>query len=228
MEKVVGNKTYQYEIYKLVDKFPDALYTVTPEFDFNNPPTDPQYLTVSLLQTMVKHYGIGLAAPQVGLSYRVFVIGSENGEGFACFNPKILKQEGSTSFAEGCLTFSGLYLNIVRPETIEVEFQNMYGKTDVVKFSGLTARTFLHELDHLNGVVYTKLVSPYVLDKAKAKVKSNLKKLERQRVEQEKARIIAQAARNVAEEKRIEELNKQLVMSIPNINIEIPEIRVEV
>jgi peptide deformylase len=229
IEKMSDGTEVQYEIYPLVDRFDNVLNSgAGKDFDFANPPVDPKGLSVGLIRTMMKHGGIGLAAPQCGLPYRVFVMGAPNGQGYACFNPKIVSSTGKTAFEEGCLTFKGMYLSITRPDTIEVEYQDMTGKKHTEKFGGLTARTFQHELDHLNGVVYTSLVSPYVLDKAKSKVKTNLKKLEKQRVNHAKQQIINQAIARVQEQKRIEELNKKIVSDIPDINVDLPSVTINV
>lgn len=228
IEKMSDGSEVQYEIYPLVDRFSDVLNTSTPEFDFSNPPVDPKSLAVGLIRTMIKHGGIGLAAPQCGLPYRVFVMGNPNGQAFAFFNPKIIKETGNTAFEEGCLSFKGMYLNIKRAESVEVEYQNMLGQVQRETFGGLTARTYLHELDHVDGVVYTSLVDRYSLDKAKSKVKSNLKKLERQRVNYAKQQIIQQAIARVQEQKREEALNQAINIDIPNINVELPSVTINV
>lgn len=221
IEKMSDGTEVQYEIHPLVDRFDNVLNSgAGQDFDFANPPIDPKSLAVGLIRTMMKHGGIGLAAPQCGLPHRVFVMGAPNGQGYACFNPKIISSTGLTAFEEGCLSFKGMYLNITRAETVEVEYQDMTGKVHTEKFGGLTARTFLHELDHLNGIVYTAHVGEYVLDKAKSKVKTNLKKLEKQRVNHAKQQIINQAIARVQEQRRLEELNKQINLDIPSITID--------
>lgn len=227
IEKMADGTEQEYQIYPLVDQYSDCLHIVTPDFDFSNPPIDPKFLVYSMIKTMMKHGGVGLAAPQLGLLHRVFVMGTENGQGYACFNPKILSSNGELAFEEGCLSFKGLYLNIKRPETVEVEYQDFTGAVRTTSFSGLTARTFQHELDHLNGTVYMTHVNRYTLDKAKGKVKGNLKKLAKQRENYEKQQIINQAARKVLEQQRVAELNKQINVDLPNINIEIPSITLD-
>jgi peptide deformylase len=222
LEKMSDGTEVEYQIYPLVDKYDDVLHTVTPEFNFESLSVNPASLAVGLIRTMMQHGGVGLAAPQCGLLHRVFVMGAPNGQGYACFNPKVISTTGMVSFEEGCLSFKGMYLKINRPDTIEVEYQDMLGKIHRETFGGLTARTFLHELDHLNGIVYTSLVDRYTLDKAKSKVKTNLKKLERQRQAHAKQQIINQAMQKVIEERRVAELEKQINLSIPDLKIEIP------
>jgi peptide deformylase len=174
--KFVDGQMYEYEVYNFVDQYSDILAQRIEPFDFTNPPIEPRYLAVSLIETMVQNRGIGLAANQVGLPYRVFVMGAQN-VAFACFNPEILETEGEETIHEGCLSFPGLYLKVKRPFRIKVRYIEMNGNTKEVMFEGLTARIFQHELDHLNGVKFTSLVGPAALDIAKQKVKKNLKKL---------------------------------------------------
>jgi len=174
--KFVNDQMYEYEVYNFVDSYSDILGQKIEPFDFNNPPIEPRYLAVSLVETMAKHRGIGLAANQVGLPYRVFVMGMQN-VAFACFNPEILEMEGEETIPEGCLSFPGLYLKVKRPFRIKVRYNEMNGNLKETMFEGLTARIFQHELDHLNGVRFTSLVGPAALDIAKQKVKKNLKKL---------------------------------------------------
>lgn len=174
--KFVNNEMYEYELYKLIDFYSDVLNTQTDLFDFSNPPVNPKYLAVSLIETMVKHRGIGLAANQVGLQYRVFVMGVDN-VAFACFNPEILNTQGEEVIQEGCLSYPGLYLPIKRHYKIDVRYTEMNGNVKETTFEGLTARIFQHELDHLNGVRYTNLVSSIKLESAKRKAKKNIKQL---------------------------------------------------
>lgn len=175
--KFVDGNMYEYEIYDLIDPYSDILRTKLDLFDFNSPPIQPRYLAISLIETMVKNRGVGLAANQCGLPYRVFVMGAEK-VGFACFNPEILESYGEEKMEEGCLSFKGLYLPIKRASTIKVRYTDMNGVTKEETFSGLTARIFLHEYDHLEGIVFTSKVSPIVLERSKRKVKSNLKRIE--------------------------------------------------
>jgi hypothetical protein len=115
---------------------------------------------------------------------------------------------------------------IKRPETINVQYQDFSGALRESKFQGLTSRTFQHELDHLNGVVYISLVNRYTLDKAKGKVKTNLKKLEKQRIQQAKNFAIQKAMAKVAAERQAQELQKQINLSIPDVTIELPSVTI--
>lgn len=174
--KIVDGVTYTYELYDKIDPHSEILKTKLESFGFNKPPVNPRELAISLIETMVKYRGVGLAANQVGLPYRVFVMGAEK-VGFACFNPEILEKRGEEIIEEGCISFPGLYLKIPRAASIDVRYIDMNGVTKEERFDGLTARIFQHELDHLNGICYTSKVSRLVLERAKEKVKINLKKL---------------------------------------------------
>jgi peptide deformylase len=90
----------------------------------------------------------------------------------ACFNPKLVSAEGEAHMAEGCLTFPLLELRITRPKKINVEYQDWNGKVHTATYEGLTARVFLHELDHMNGILYTSRAKPLALQ-------SGIKKLEK-------------------------------------------------
>jgi len=157
--------TTKVSTFKLVSENDPILKEVIPEFDFDKPPVDPNAFASSLVETCIKHEGFGLSANQCGFRHRVFVVGA--GEEYVAFyNPKIVSSSGSTKLPEGCLSFKNLYLEVERPETIEVEYQDFTGTHKTAKFSGLTARCFQHELDHLNGVCYTKHVGPVALKMA--------------------------------------------------------------
>jgi peptide deformylase len=157
--------TTKVSTFKLVSENDPILKEVIPEFDFDNPPVDPNAFASSLVETCIKHEGFGLSANQCGFRHRVFVVGA--GEEYVAFyNPKIVSSSGSTKLPEGCLSFKNLYLEVERPESIEVEYQDFTGTHKTAKFSGLTARCFQHELDHLNGVCYTKHVGPVALKMA--------------------------------------------------------------
>jgi peptide deformylase len=157
------------EIFPLVPEIHPALKSALPEFDFKNPPVDPNTFASSLVETCKTHNGLGLSANQCGYNYRVFVMGSGD-EYVAFFNPKIISvSEETTRMEEGCLSYMNLFLNIERPSTIEVEYQDFTGATKTTKFAGITARCFQHELDHMNGLVYTMHVKPLAMQMAMKK-----------------------------------------------------------
>lgn len=140
-------------------------------FDFNSQegPTAKE-LYETLRDTMCKNNGVGLAANQIGLPYRVFVIGnpSDPDNVIGVFNPTIVDVIGEeTYYEEGCLSFPGIYVKIKRPSAIRVRFTTHDGTTDTIKFDGMTARIFQHEYDHLEGIVFTQKAHPLHLDRAR-------------------------------------------------------------
>lgn len=105
-----------------------------------------------LFQTMIQQRGIGLAANQVGINARLFVMLVDN-QVFHCFNPVILESSDlQCDLQEGCLSFPDQFLSIARPEQIRVQYTNAHGKITEQSLSGWAARCFQHELDHLNGI----------------------------------------------------------------------------
>lgn len=159
MEPVVPQ---QAKVYGLVNETDPILKEVMPEFDFKNPPMNPIELASGLVDTCKHYKGYGLSANQCGFRHRVFVMGS-NEEYVAFFNPKIVSTSGEIHMAEGCLSFPFLGLHITRPAEVEVEYQDYNGTTKKQKFTGISARCVLHELDHQDGIVYTQRVKPMAL-----------------------------------------------------------------
>ena len=154
---------------ELVSENDPVLREVMPEFDFKNPPINPEELAYSLIETCKANQGIGLSANQCGLRYRVFVMGAGD-EYVAFFNPKLLNSsEDTVHMEEGCLSFPLLGLRITRPAHVEVEYQDYTGTTKYARFSGISARCFLHELDHMNGMLYTDRVKPLAFESGKKK-----------------------------------------------------------
>lgn len=159
----------------LVDKNNSLLKTKLEQFDFINPPVDPIELAKDLTKFMMENNGIGLAANQLGLPYRVFAMRSS--PVYVCFNPIIVdSSEEQIYLEEGCLTFPNLYLKIKRPKKIRVRF-TMPNSDIVTKiFDGITARTVLHEIDHLNGVLFMSRATLYHREQAQKKATKELKR----------------------------------------------------
>ena len=167
-----------------------VLYKELPEFDFSKPPVDPNQFASALVETCKKHNGFGLSANQCGYPYRVFVMGTGD-EYVAFFNPKLIKTEGETHMEEGCLSWPLLTLRITRPKKIWVEYQDFTGEKKEAIFDGISARCFLHELDHMNGIMYTSRVKPLALQ-------FGLKKLEKIRRKYFNPKILKQMqAKNI-------------------------------
>lgn len=140
---------------KLAAEDDPILREVMPDFNFVNSIVDPIELAKAVCKFMIDHKGIGLACNQVGLRYRMFTMkGDPN---LACFNPKIVDtSEEQVMLDEGCLSFPRLLLPIKRPKHIKVRFTLPNGEVRTEKYTGITARCFQHELDHLNGIIFQK------------------------------------------------------------------------
>jgi len=108
-------------------------------------------------ETLLFNKGVGLAAPQVGVLKRAFVI-NVNSCFFEVLNPKILKISGSQCGQEGCLSIPGKYADVTRPNFVTVEFVDRFGKRMTLCATEFMARAILHENDHLNGILYTDLL----------------------------------------------------------------------
>lgn len=115
-------------------------------------PFQNQKMAREMLEFMVKENGIGLAATQIGLAKRLFVM-SVHGRDRICFNPEIVESSDVLAeFPEGCLSFPGDQCIIKRPDTIIVRYQDAEGNWTQDSLVGLEARCFQHELDHLDGI----------------------------------------------------------------------------
>jgi peptide deformylase len=145
-------------------KFPNPILRERmPDFNFENPIMDPKELEKQMLEFMYTHDGIGLAANQVGIHTRVFVIGHKDNPsaGTAFFNPSIIANtEKLDDLEEGCLSFPGIYVKIKRPTAIKARWQNSSGEWEEGEFDGYNCKCFLHEFDHLEGITYQDRVSP--------------------------------------------------------------------
>ncbi len=104
-------------------------------------------------ETLIKANGAGLAAPQVGVLRRVFIVNAED-KYFECINPVIVKTSGKQTGEEGCLSVKGKYGVVERPMKVTVRAFDRNGKPFEVKAEGFLARAFCHENDHLDGVLY--------------------------------------------------------------------------
>lgn len=131
---------------------------------------DPNTLIKNMAKVMFENNGIGLAAPQCGVSKRIFIMGNTD-KLYACINPKIIEGTGDVIDLEGCLSFPNLWLKVKRFETIKVAYQNALAETVETTFTGLIARVFQHELEHLDGICFDTKVGPVSLDFAKKKRK---------------------------------------------------------
>ena len=115
-------------------------------------------LVSDLFEAMSEAQGIGLAANQIGVASRVFVVDCSSvvpdGSKLALCNPELVSSESRGRAEEGCLSFPGMYLQVDREEVAHLRYETTEGTTEEIKALGLVARVLLHELDHLDGVLY--------------------------------------------------------------------------
>nr|WP_300005794.1 peptide deformylase [Tissierella sp.] len=120
-----------------------------------------EILLDDMVETMVEANGIGLAAPQVGVLRRAIVV--DVGEGvMKMINPEILEKDGAVVDVEGCLSIPNKSGTVERPENIKVKYTDENNEEQIIQASELLARAICHEIDHLNGVLYTDKVIDYV------------------------------------------------------------------
>ena len=197
--KLYKGNLVDYEVYKLVDFYDPILRAPTKPFVFDSEESKERaaYIAFSMAETLEKLQGLGLSANQVGLDVRVCALNMGK-EIWTMFNPEIIErsEELNTEFSEGCLSYPGLFLKIPRHKTVKVRFQAIGGQFVEQELTGLTAVCLQHELDHLDGIVYTDRVSRIKLDIAKKKVKSNVKKMNRisEKVAQEREHLLGQSS----------------------------------
>ena len=114
-------------------------------------------LITDMLDTMYDAMGVGLAAPQVGILKRIVVI--DVGEGpIVLINPEILETSGEQTGEEGCLSVPGMAGQVTRPNYVKVKALDVNMEEQILEGEGLLARAFCHEIDHLDGKMYTELV----------------------------------------------------------------------
>jgi len=138
--------------------------------DFPQDSKDLTSLVESMYETMYNANGVGLAAPQIGMSHRIFIIDSTQmsddeddkdivGMKRAFINPEILDEYGNEwSFEEGCLSIPDVHAEIIRPEKLTINYYDELWNEHEEEFDGLTARVIQHEFDHLEGVLFTDYV----------------------------------------------------------------------
>lgn len=141
-------------------------------FTINGDPTD---LVKEMTRIMFENNGIGLAAPQVGILKRLFIMGNPD-KLIVCINPEILEGDNKNVISkEGCLSFPDLWLNVKRHDFIRVKYYDITGQEVVRDFSGLISRVYQHELDHLDGVCYDTKVAKLSLEMANNRRKKRKK-----------------------------------------------------
>lgn len=151
---------------------------------------DLKVLTHNMIQTMYHAPGIGLAAPQINVSQRIFVLDvdytrEEDDEGNVekknfnpqiMINPKIISHSGTSTYQEGCLSLPGVFENVDRPAKVVLQFQDIHSKWHEVEADGLYATCIQHELDHLDGIMFIDHLSQLKRNFHLKQYKKNLKK----------------------------------------------------
>lgn len=159
----------------------DMLKAEMPMFDFNNPPTDPTKLANKMTSIVKNRKALGLAANQIGLPYRVFVMQSD--PFFVCFNPEITAySDEEVSLDEACLSWPGVGVRVKRPKSIRCKFTDPYGNVCVRKFTGMAARVFQHELDHLNGITFIDRANNFHKERFRKKWKQVIRILKKRKL----------------------------------------------
>ncbi|MBK6313722.1 MAG: peptide deformylase [Blastocatellia bacterium] len=136
-------------------------------------------LVNDMFETMYAAPGVGLAAPQVGISKRLFVMDCSTKEGVqervALINPEIIVTEGRQLGDEGCLSFPGIYFQVERAQRVVARARNVKGEWFEIDTMDLPARCILHENDHLNGIVFINHLSALKRDLVKRKIRKRIK-----------------------------------------------------
>lgn len=134
-----------------------------------------QTLVADMFESMYAANGVGLAAPQIGISKRLSVIDVSNGKNaeakIVCANPEIVHAEGEQREEEGCLSVPGFRGYVPRPLYVTIRAQDATGKEFEMRGEGLLARAFCHEIDHLNGVLFITHLSMLKRDMIKRKIR---------------------------------------------------------
>ena len=164
-------------IYPIVKYGKDVLEKVAePVATFDG---DLHKLVADMFETMYAAHGVGLAAPQIGISKRLCVIDVTSGEDpnakLVLANPVIVATEGEDLLEEGCLSLPDFRAKTPRPTRVTIRAHDAQGKEFTKTGDGLLARAFCHETDHLNGILFIKHLSMLKRDSIKRKVKKMMK-----------------------------------------------------
>jgi peptide deformylase len=154
-----------------------VLHQKSEDWNFDSD-VDPEKLENDMISFMKQNHGIGLAANQIGLKKRIFVMGSEQHKDFtspiAMFNPTIIESSKTViEDTEGCLSYPGLWLKIKRPNWVVTGYYTSQGKYQETKFVNYAAKCFQHELDHLDGICFVDKISQLKLALALKKQRKN-------------------------------------------------------
>lgn len=144
------------QVAKPVDKFDEALQTLIDD----------------MFDTMYSAQGVGLAAPQIGVSLRLSVIDvqGDKKQQLVLINPEIIAKEGEKEYQEGCLSVPGSYDTVIRADKVTIRALDRLGQSYEMTADGLLGECFQHEIDHLNGKLYIDLLSPLKRTMARRKL----------------------------------------------------------
>ena len=147
----------------LTDKEPALHKTCRPVTSFD---AKLHKLLDDMRETLIESGGVGLAAPQVGILRRVFLVdvGVEENEIVEFINPEIIETDGEQTGPEGCLSVPGKYGLVTRPYYAKVRAQDRYGEWFEAEGEELIGRCFCHEYDHLDGIIYTEIMERFLTD----------------------------------------------------------------
>ncbi|KTD46828.1 polypeptide deformylase [Legionella rubrilucens] len=153
------------QVAKPVGQFDDALQTLIDD----------------MFETMYSVNGVGLAAPQIGVSLRLSVIDviGDKKQQLVLINPEIIASEGQKEYQEGCLSVPGVYDTVVRADKVTIRALDRTGKSYEMTADGLLGECFQHEIDHLNGKLYVDLLSPLKRTMARRKLEKYKRQMAR-------------------------------------------------
>jgi peptide deformylase len=154
----------------------NILYSPSSPWDFEKEGS-PLELLKDMTRVMFEKGGVGLSAPQIGVSRRVFIMGNPD-KLIACINPIFYSVDGGELVLglEGCLSFPNLWLHVKRHLNINAQYKDVDGNQVDVPYTGIMARIYQHECEHLDGICFTSKVSKFALDQAKRKQKKASRK----------------------------------------------------
>jgi peptide deformylase len=156
-------------------KYPDPVLTTPARAVENFATPELRQLVANMFESMYAANGVGLAAPQIGLSQRLTVIdcsvGEDPAQQLVLANPEILRREGKQTGEEGCLSIPGFRADVARAMTVTVRAQNVDGEWFETSGSELLARAIQHETDHLNGILFISHLSTLKRDLIKRKIR---------------------------------------------------------
>ena len=157
-------------------------------------------LAEDMFETMIEHEGVGLAAPQIGKSLRMFVLIADDDVRRVFINPQIIQTSNETSeYDEGCLSIPQVYETIVRPVRVTVQALNEKGKPFTLDADGLLARIIQHEYDHLEGILYIDRGDKAFAQKTEAQFKKRAERAA-QKAKEKAAKAAKIAAKIAAKE----------------------------